>query len=113
MAHFSSQLKDNNAWRIPLACFYLIPTIVASGIWFIPESPRYLLFKGHEEKARRALKRIRVDNTDEAIEREIEFISLGIAAHEHGEKASWASLFSGTTRRRTLITIWCTFFLQW
>jgi SP family sugar:H+ symporter-like MFS transporter len=33
----TSTMTDNRAWRIPLGCFYIIPSIVLSLIWFIPE----------------------------------------------------------------------------
>lgn len=29
--------KDNSAWRIPFGLFYVVPVIVASLIWFVPE----------------------------------------------------------------------------
>lgn len=35
---FGTQKLDNdNQWRIPFGLFFIIPTIVACSIWFIPE----------------------------------------------------------------------------
>ena len=113
VGHFTANLPNNNSWRIPFALFYVAPSIVATLIWFIPESPRWLIAHGQRDKAYRALKRIRVDNTDEAIEAEIAFIELGLAAHEAKEKSKYIELFKGSNRRRTLLTIGSCFFLQW
>lgn len=33
----TSTMSDNRAWRIPLGCFYIIPSIVLSLIWLISE----------------------------------------------------------------------------
>ena len=33
----TSTIPNNNAWMIPYGLYYIIPTFVASLIWFIPE----------------------------------------------------------------------------
>lgn len=33
----TSELEGNKQWQIPFGLFFVIPTIVAAGIWFIPE----------------------------------------------------------------------------
>lgn len=33
----TSKIHDDRSWRIPLGLFFVIPTIIASLIWFIPE----------------------------------------------------------------------------
>ncbi|KAJ5995552.1 lactose permease [Penicillium waksmanii] len=49
---------DNSyAFRIPIWCQLLSSVIVASGIWFIPESPRWLIANGKTEQARAVLTR--------------------------------------------------------
>jgi len=113
IAHFTSQIHSNSSWRIPFGTFYIAPTIVASLVWLIPESLRYLLSKGREQEARRALRRIRVHNDDESIENEISLVELGLAAHESREQGTYSDLFRGVAARRTFVTIGCCFFLQW
>lgn len=39
----TSSLKDDRSWRIPFGLFFVIPTIVAVGVWFIPEVGQYSL----------------------------------------------------------------------
>ena len=36
----TSGIQDDRAWRIPLGLFYIVPTIIISCIWFIPEVSR-------------------------------------------------------------------------
>ena len=113
VCHFTSQLTTSKAWRIPFGLYYISPAIVASGIWFLPESPRFCLSKGREEEARRGLTRLRVNNSPEAIDSEVEVIKLGLAAHEAQEKGTYADLFRGVARRRTLIAMLAGAFIQW
>ena len=53
--------KDINGpacFRIPIGIQFAWAAILATGLAIFPESPRYLIMKGHEEKAQRALSRI-------------------------------------------------------
>ena len=46
-------LSDTNLdWRLPLWLQMLCPGVVCLGIWFIPESPRFLVAKDRQEEAR-------------------------------------------------------------
>jgi len=37
VARGTHSIRDNSAWSIPFGLFYVVPTIVASLIWFVPE----------------------------------------------------------------------------
>lgn len=37
IARGTGSLPGNEAWRIPLGLFYVVPSVVAGLIWFIPE----------------------------------------------------------------------------
>lgn len=43
------------AYRFPIGFQLLFPVIIVLGIWWVPESPRWLLAKGKAEKAERSL----------------------------------------------------------
>lgn len=47
------------SYRIPLSCLYVVPTLLFIALFFVPESPRWLLHRGKEEPARRALEKLR------------------------------------------------------
>ncbi|KAI9675879.1 MAG: hypothetical protein M1822_008888 [Bathelium mastoideum] len=70
-------------WRFPLA-FQCIPAILlVSGVWFLTESPRWLMEKDRHEEARAVLYKLHADGTpekDEYIELEYREIRDVIAA---------------------------------
>ncbi|KAJ5551067.1 hypothetical protein N7535_000991 [Penicillium sp. DV-2018c] len=56
---YGSSLRDGPfSWRFPLS-FQVVPAIILTiGIWFLPESPRYLTERGKTLKARSVLARL-------------------------------------------------------
>lgn len=44
-------IKGNDAWRGPLAIGALPPVLLLCGLWWVPESPRYLLMKQRTSQA--------------------------------------------------------------
>jgi SP family sugar:H+ symporter-like MFS transporter len=59
--------------------------------------------KGRDDEARAALCRIRVDNSDLAIDEEMRDVKLALEAD--GAHGGWKDLFRGSNRRRTLILL--------
>lgn len=111
----NNHYKDNRAWRIPLGLFFIIPTIIASGIWFVPESPRWLLQKGRVEEARKSLGLLRQGSARYASEADIddEFAELQKQLERESEKGSFMEMFRGRTNlKRTLIVVIINFFQQ-
>lgn len=106
----TSSLTTDAAWRIPLGCFYIVPSVIAGLIWFIPESPRWLISQGKVEDARAALFRLRVNATEASVSEEVTAVQLGLDIEK--DKGSYADLFRGNNRRRTAIIIGTNFFLQ-
>src|SRR5215213_7072269 len=60
------------SWRWPLALAFVPALVLLIGMYFLPETPRWLISKGREADARRVLDRTR--STEEEIESEIEDI---------------------------------------
>lgn len=98
-------IKTNSGqWRIPLA-IQIIPALVLGALIFMfPESPRWLMDKGHQEKALQVLARLHAhgDTNDAWVRAEFEQISASIA-HEHAHEAkSYIELFKSRSSFRRL-----------
>ena len=107
----TSHLDDNRSWRIPLSLFYVVPTLIALSIFFIPESPRWLLRQGRTDEAKAALHKLRDGAfTEQQIERE--FREVQFALESEVEQGKFSELFQGVNLKRTLIVIAVNFFQQ-
>ncbi|KAK7432538.1 hypothetical protein QQZ08_000745 [Neonectria magnoliae] len=100
----TSGITDNRAWRIPLGLFYIVPSIVLSLIWFIPESPRWLLRKNRVEEAWLNLRKLREGAFSEE-QMEAEFKELRTSLEKDVEQGKFAELFRGLNLKRTAIAI--------
>lgn len=81
-------------WRFPLA-FQCFPAIVICvGIWFLNESPRWLVEKDRAEEAHAALLKLRSGTPAVEIELEFREIVDQIAADRLNGQASWKQLFT-------------------
>lgn len=94
-----------------MGLFYVIPTIVISLIWFIPESPRWLLRQGRFEEARTSLHKLRTGILSED-QIEAELSELKCALEQEVEQGRFVELWTGTNLRRTLIVVAVNFFMQ-
>lgn len=96
------------AYRIPLAIFFVAPAIQTVALFFFPESPRWLVTQGKVEEAELSLRRLRNKNIDEA-ELQAEFNEIRISTQEqmelHTGKHAWLEMWKGTERRRTFLSI--------
>jgi sugar porter (SP) family MFS transporter len=64
------------AWRFPLACVCAPSVVIMATVWFVPESPRWLVGNGKEDEAREILSKIRGDLPLDAPELEGEMSQL-------------------------------------
>lgn len=116
---------DTGSYRIPISIQILWAVILATGLFFLPESPRYFVKKGKLERATHALSRLRGEpEGSEYIQQELAEI---IANHEYEMKvipqggyfSSWASCFSGSlfnpssNLRRTILGTSLQMMQQW
>lgn len=83
--------------RFPLA-FQCIPAaILCAGVFFLNESPRFLLEKGRDDQAREVLRSLHGDGSgdgsnDEFLEQEFREIKSAILADQQSNRTSWNSL---------------------
>jgi len=103
--NFTVQLGGKRSYIIPLGVIYIIPGILAIGMLFIPESPRWYLLQKQPEKARKALAWLRP--FPELVEGEIEEMEAAIEAERALAKSADAlDMFRNPIdRRRTLLAI--------
>jgi len=94
-------------WRWMLGLAVVPAAIFASGMFFLPESPRWLVKRGHADTARAILARIRDASVADAEFREIE-LSLA-QAEEHG---NWRDLLNAGLRPALMLGIGLAIFQQ-
>ncbi|KAF5367586.1 hypothetical protein D9758_003710 [Tetrapyrgos nigripes] len=105
-------------WRIPTLVQAAAPIAQVCLIWFIPESPRYLVSKGMESKASRILAKYHANGgseQDPLVVFELAQIRHAIRAEQEVNKStSYMSLFSTPgNRRRMMIIFAIAIFSQW
>jgi sugar porter (SP) family MFS transporter len=104
------------SWRIP-SIVQAVPSVIQLiAIWLVPESPRYLIAKGKNEKALQILGKChaRGDVNDELVQIEYREIRETLALEKEFEGNGWLELFQTPgNRHRLIILISLGFFSQW
>lgn len=95
------------AYRAPLLTMMAPALLMIGLVWLVPESPRYLVTRDRNEKARANLRKIRGESyTNAEIDAEIEAtIKFTALERQIDASTSYLDCFRGTDRRRTLIAI--------
>ncbi|KAM3065960.1 hypothetical protein ACMFMF_010583 [Clarireedia jacksonii] len=91
------RLKSTWSWRIP-SIFQALPSVLqAFGIFFLPESPRWLVSKGREEAALDVLAKYHAngDREDEVVRFEFREIVGTIEMEMAAKKTRWRELVRG------------------
>jgi len=111
------RINSQWAWRIPSILQGLPSVLQVCLVWFAPESPRWLVSKGKEEKALKILAYYhgRGNENDPLVQFEYNEIKEAIALDKEIEKTvGWTTLFATPgNRRRMRIIIAIAFFSQW
>lgn len=92
--------KHENGWRTTNGVAMAAPIIVMCGIFFVPESPRWVYVHKGRDASEEALKRLR--QTDN-VSRELQAIADQIA--EEGNAATWSEVFGPSIRKRVFIAM--------
>ncbi|KAF8747214.1 MFS monosaccharide transporter [Rhizoctonia solani] len=104
VAQGTKDVQSTFSWRFPIAFNIVITLLIALGLLFVPESPRWLISKDRSEDAHRALERIHKKNDDIIVQDQVDaMVNAREAERESsGGESRWADVFKGTQRRRFL-----------
>jgi MFS transporter, SP family, sugar:H+ symporter len=103
--NFTAKMQDKQCYRVPLSVIYAVPAIIFVCLFFIPESPRYLVSKGKFEQARKGLVWLRPTGSN--IEAEIHSIEEAARLEkEMSESTGWLDLVRRPLdRKRTMLAV--------
>lgn len=93
-------VSSKDAWRGPFAIGCLPPLALLSGIYWLPESPRWLMIKGRYDEAKRNLLKL---HTPEEAAIEIVQIQAQMEIDKTLRSSYWAMFSKPSYRKRTLI----------
>jgi MFS family permease len=103
----SSKIDGTWSYRLAFVMTFLVPTLFAIGLPFLPESPVWYVKRGRDDDARKAIKKLYGEQTD--VEDRLDFIKseLEVLAGESdmAKQTSWKAIFSKEHRTRTLVAV--------
>ncbi|KAH6967150.1 hypothetical protein EDB82DRAFT_562962 [Fusarium venenatum] len=109
------RINSEWSWRLPTALQALPAIINLIGLWFLPESPRWLVGQDRHEEARAILIKYHAggDESSEFVAAEFEEIRAALQLELAGSR-SWMELIqTKANRHRTFLVLCCAFFPQW
>ncbi|KAF8603792.1 MFS monosaccharide transporter [Ceratobasidium sp. AG-I] len=85
---------NHSAWRLPIALQFVWAAVLAGGMFMLPESPRFLIKRGRDQDAQRALARLlSLHPEDPEVETELNDIRANLRAEEELGSGSYADCF--------------------
>ncbi|KAI0654387.1 hexose transporter [Cubamyces menziesii] len=113
----TANINNHWSWRIP-SLLQAIPSVFQFFlIWFVPESPRFLISKGKEQQALHILAYYHADGDeqDPLVQYEFQEIKTAIRIDQETQKnVGWKALVATKgNRRRMLIIVAIAWFSQW
>ncbi|KAG4418078.1 hypothetical protein IFR04_008815 [Cadophora malorum] len=116
LTYGTNKIPSAWSWRVP-SMVQAAPSIIQLiAIWLVPESPRYLIARGHNEKALNVLAKAHAHGNvdDELVQIEYHEIRETLTLEKEFEGNGWLQLFKTKgNRHRLVILISLGFFSQW
>lgn len=108
----TESIKGSASFQIPINFQLICPLIFLTFIWFVPESPRFLVARDRVEDARSALIKINKSTKDYDPQRQLTEFLLQEQADRATPKGSWMELITDRVERRKTICCAGTFVAQ-
>jgi SP family sugar:H+ symporter-like MFS transporter len=111
--------NDRSSYRIPIGIQFVWAAILSTGLFFLPESPRYYVRKNNLAKAVRSLERVRGQPaTAPGIQAELAEIKANYEYEKQIASTSWLDCFRGGfaprgNLRRVIVGTSLQMFQQW
>ncbi|EXJ67402.1 uncharacterized protein A1O5_09415 [Cladophialophora psammophila CBS 110553] len=111
--NYTKDRLDKGSYQIPIGSLYVVPALLGVGLFFVPETPRWLLHHNKESEARKSLETLRADSlAPEYFELEWAEIIRGVEEERRIAKSvGLLDMFRGADLRRTLLC-WGTILTQ-
>lgn len=103
MSNSTSTWNNTWSWKALIVAQWGFCGVSFVALWFLPESPTFLVRTKQLDRARKSLERLYTDPLD--AEGHLELTQATIAAAETQAEVSYMECFRGTNLRRTLIAI--------
>ncbi|KAI1407526.1 general substrate transporter [Hypoxylon sp. FL1857] len=103
----TSHIMGRLSYQIPLACLFIFPALLSIFVFFIPESPRWLMLHERREEAGRSLTFLRGDSLEpQFLQEELVEIIRGVEEEKAiASASSFVDIFKGTNLRRTMLCV--------
>jgi MFS family permease len=102
-------------WRLPLALAVVSPLLQAIGVWFVPESPRWLVDRNRKEEAWTVVRRLHHDRDDPsemAARAEYTQICEQVEHDKQYNVSYWQMFARKSWRKRSLLVLFMLFASQ-
>ncbi|KAI0741564.1 MFS monosaccharide transporter [Daedaleopsis nitida] len=98
--------QDHSAWRVPIAIQFVWAFILSAGMFYLPESPRWLVKKGRDEQAARSLSRLTsLPKDDPEVQSEIHDIRAALEEEQKHGESSYLDCFKRSHNKILLRTM--------
>jgi len=105
---------DHSSYRIPIAIQFIWAAWLAGGMFFLPESPRYLIKRGRDADAAKAMSRLTgASPSDPALEADLDEIRLNLKQEEEIGQSSYMDCFRDGGNKIRLRTLTGIFLQGW
>jgi MFS family permease len=112
----SSKIQNSWSWRIPSLLQGIPAVLQIFGLFFVPESPRWLVSKGRGAEAKAILTKYHANGRegDALVELEYHEIKEAIVTDQgYKDRSTWADLVNTKpNRRRMILVFFCGLFIE-